>query len=418
MIGLKKNALIVFLIVLAGCGGPGQAGPPPPQPPPQQQPPAQSQEPPSLPTAVLPEEQPAPTPVPTAVVANNSVEEPAPAAAVEAVSNTEAGVVTTGSSIVPTGCPADHFIDVQTHPANTAYPAPQVQVTCNNTTFVVQSNGIPNFEFVRTTPNDLAAQTYTWEMPLQPQPAAVPSDVPLGGPVAVAVNGIPIFGPTESPQDDYADPYLDGLLDYCNGHTAQRGDYHYHARPDCIFAHFNGQVDGQVGLVMAYAFDGYPILAPYLCQDEACTSVKEVRSSWQRTQDLRNSWDAHQYVAGSGDLDQCNGQTFADGSYAYFATDTFPYFIGCYHGVANRSGPGGGGPPPDQGQNGQQQGPPQGDNDGQGGQPDMAAAAAQLGITEQQLQTALGPPPPDLAAAAQTLGISEDELRRALQATQ
>jgi hypothetical protein len=48
----------------------------------------------------------------------------------------------------------------------------------------------------------------------------------------------------------------------------------------------------------------------------------------------------------------------------------------------------------------------------------MAAAAAQLGITEQQLQTALGPPPPDLAAAAQTLGISEDELRRALQATQ
>ncbi|MEM7345662.1 MAG: YHYH protein, partial [Chloroflexota bacterium] len=38
---------------------------------------------------------------------------------------------------------------------------------------------------------------------------------------------------------------------------------------------------------------------------------------------------------GSGDLDQCNGLTLADGSYAYFATDTFPYFMGCYYGVAN-----------------------------------------------------------------------------------
>jgi hypothetical protein len=350
------------------------------------------------------------------VVANNGVSESAPAADTNqaAMVETEGSAATTAGSIVPTGCPADRFIDVQTHPANTAYPAPQVQVTCNSTTFVVQSNGIPNFEFVRTTPSDLAAQNYTWEMPLQPQPATAPGDVPLGGPVAVAVNGIPIFGPTESPQADYADPYLDGLLDYCNGHTAQRGDYHYHARPDCIFA----QVDGQVGLVMGYAFDGYPILAPYLCQDEACTSAKEVRSSWQRTQDVRSAWDAHQYVAGSGDLDQCNGQTFADGSYAYFATDTFPYFIGCYHGVANMSGPDGGGPPPDQGQNGQQQGQPQGNNGSQDGRPDMAAAAAQLGLTEQQLQEALGPPPPDFAAAAQKLGISEEDLRQALQAAQ
>ena len=46
--------------------------------------------------------------------------------------------------------------------------------------------------------------------------------------------------------------------------------------------------------------------------------------------------------------------------------------------------------------------------------PDLAVAAETLGITEQELMAALGPPPPDLAAAAQTLGITEQELQNAL----
>jgi len=48
------------------------------------------------------------------------------------------------------------------------------------------------------------------------------------------------------------------------------------------------------------------------------------------------------------------------------------------------------------------------------GQPDLALAAKALGITEQQLMEALGPPPPDLAATARTLGITEQELQNAL----
>ena len=233
-----------------------------------------------------------------------------------------------------TGCPAERFLDVQAHPANGAYPAPQLNVTCTESTFIVQSNGIPNFEFVQITPNNLQAQNHRWEIPLTPQAATQPGDIPLLGPVAVAVNGLPIFGPNEAPRDDYGDPYLDGLLDYCNGHTAPGGMYHFHARPDCIIAN----IEGKAGLVIGYAFDGYPILSPYLCEDASCASVKKMQSSWQRTQDVRNAWQAHQYVTGSGDLDQCNGLTFADGSYAYFATDTFPYFLGCYHGVANNTG--------------------------------------------------------------------------------
>ncbi len=49
--------------------------------------------------------------------------------------------------------------------------------------------------------------------------------------------------------------------------------------------------------------------------------------------------------------------------------------------------------------------------------PDLAAAAAQLGISEEALREALGDPrqgPPDFAAAAQQLGITEEELIAAL----
>lgn len=59
------------------------------------------------------------------------------------------------------------------------------------------------------------------------------------------------------------------------------------------------------------------------------------------------------------------------------------------------------------------------------GSPDFAAAASQLGITEEALKTALGvpetppengqrPPRPDLAAAASKLGITEEALKNAL----
>jgi hypothetical protein len=46
--------------------------------------------------------------------------------------------------------------------------------------------------------------------------------------------------------------------------------------------------------------------------------------------------------------------------------------------------------------------------------PDLAKAAATLGITEQKLREALGPPPPNLQTAAQKLGITFEKLKAAL----
>lgn len=228
---------------------------------------------------------------------------------------------------------AGHFIDVaRSCGAGDGYPAPTLSATCSADWVEIQSNGIPNFQFIQTTPNALQAQSYTWRIPRTPALDPTPDAIPLVGPAAVAVNGLPIFGPTEAPMMGSRDPFLDMLLDYCNGHTAPGGVYHFHARPECLFGD-----DDTEGLVLGYAFDGYPILAPYLCEDGAC---RELQSSYRQLEEvygttIDNAWDAHEYIQGLGDLDECNGATLADGSYAYFATDTFPYFLGCYRGVAS-----------------------------------------------------------------------------------
>jgi hypothetical protein len=233
-------------------------------------------------------------------------------------------------------CPVGKFISVSQHPANTAYPAPTLSVSCTDTTFTVASNGIPSFEFVQITPNRLAAQTYSWTMPLTPA-SGVTRSVPLGGVSAIGIDGLPIFGPTEAPRDGYADPYVANILDTCNGHTAQRGDYHYHARANCMSSFISITVPGTV---LGFGTDGVPILSPWVCTNAACTTTRKVTSSWAVVNaSVTNSWQKNGYIAGSGDLDECNGALTSDGSYAYFATDSFPYFMGCYRGTVPAGSP-------------------------------------------------------------------------------
>lgn len=72
------------------------------------------------------------------------------------------------------------------------------------------------------------------------------------------------------------------------------------------------------GTVFGYMFDGYEVVSPVICADDACTDTTVVTSGYERT--------------GEGDLDQCNGMTGADGVNRYHATDEFPYLPFCYHG--------------------------------------------------------------------------------------
>ncbi len=61
------------------------------------------------------------------------------------------------------------------------------------------------------------------------------------------------------------------------------------------------------------AFDGFPIYA----------GQSELDSSWALTDEslfAPSTWDAHEYVEGTGDLDQCNGLFDDAGFYAYYTT--------------------------------------------------------------------------------------------------
>ena len=263
---------------------------------------------------------------------------------------------------------------------------------------VVWSNGIPNHDFISTRGCCADERDYDWTFPLNP---VVDTDgnkeaVPERGAVAVAVNGVPIFGPEDGPGGDavaldhlyYTENRQQIDLGICGGHSGG-STYHYHWDANCILwtpgpgedmtdYHWT-QLDAQTHSgIIGWSFDGFPIYGMY-GWDEA-GEVVQVTSSYQlkaNGDDGYNGIDDWQYIEGMGDLDACNGRfgptpEYPEGTYHYVSTplsgssnthvDTqgstvdmigFPYFQLCYHGLATGTGKGGGG----------QGGPPQGQGD-------------------------------------------------------
>ena len=233
------------------------------------------------------------------------------------------------------GCLDWAFLDVSRSPgAGDAYPDPEVSARCEADALIVTSNGIPHYEFVAITPNPLSAQDYTWRLPNNPAVADVTTDVPLVGTTGVAVNGLPIFGPTEAPQMGSADPVVDMILDECAGHTAQRGDYHYHALVTACLAAMT-VAPGEPSPILGVAGDGFPIYGPNGCLEAGCDEVVTFESSWEYLGDIGGAWDNNEYVAKDGPqwLDECNGRVGPDGNYRYHATPDFPYVMGCFRGT-------------------------------------------------------------------------------------
>ena len=277
-------------------------------------------------------------PQPTAISTSVATETIAPATSVPTeIPTSEPG---------PSGCPIDKFLEVQPSPFNEDLPDPWLDVSCEGDRMFVETNGIPSFEYRQVTRFPLREQDLRWEIPLVPEPLEEPVDLPLLGPVAITIDGLPIYGPNEADALGFGDPFLDGLLDFCNGHTGLQGGYHYHALAKCLWDELD--MEGNTDLIVGYAFDGYPIKAPFKCADPDCTEVIELKSSWQRTRDVKAAWDAHEYIEGHGDLDRCNGRMDEDGQYQYYATRTFPYFLACFsaEAVPNSVRQGGGNRPP------------------------------------------------------------------------
>ena len=238
-------------------------------------------------------------------------------------------------------CPVDNFLDVsQFDGAGGNYPDPQLSVSCDNNSINVTSNGIIHYNFVQITPNNLQAQNYNWNIPRYPIDNGQNNTIPLLGVAGIAVNGLPFFGPNEAQfPDPYGDPVYNGIMDYCMGHTANQGVYHYHAMlVECLSMSLPiNEPDPIIG----YAYDGYAIYGQMGCADSECSELVEYSSGWVQTGDPTTyAWDNHEFVESNDPLklDECNGHYGPNGDYHYHTTSTFPYIVGCYHGTQNQSG--------------------------------------------------------------------------------
>ncbi|GAJ24533.1 unnamed protein product, partial [marine sediment metagenome] len=87
-------------------------------------------------------------------------------------------------------CPIDTFLDVSNFEgAGSSYSEPFLNVYCDDEFVYVQSNGIPHYTFVQTTPNALSEQDYLWKIPINPETASQSSKIPLLGLAGFSVNG-------------------------------------------------------------------------------------------------------------------------------------------------------------------------------------------------------------------------------------
>ena len=136
-------------------------------------------------------------------------------------------------------------------------------------------------------------------------------------------------------------------VDEHNAHVQPGGLYHYHASPMALF-----DTDGNVeSPVIGFASDGYPIYGNYFNDNgtvRSATSSYALKSGAREdivyngtTYSPGGTYDGTytsdwEYIADSGDLDECNGM-IVDGVYGYYLTDTYPWVLSCYKGTPDSS---------------------------------------------------------------------------------
>jgi hypothetical protein len=220
-----------------------------------------------------------------------------------------------------------------------------VTITDDGTYRYIKSNGLPNHETGefpgRGNPHTISAQEISYRVPMEPVYSAESTPVRRLG---VALNGIFFEPGTAETWNGDQNWRIEAIqageralgLDENYAHVQPTGAYHYHGVPTALVAQIAAQnADDQ--LLVGYAADGHGI---YYSQAGVYTPSYQLRSG-TRDSGPGGTYDGtytsdYQYLANSGDLDDCNGK-WVNGEYRYFLTDTYPYQPRCLHGVADPS---------------------------------------------------------------------------------
>ena len=290
-----------------------------------------------------------------------------------------------------------------------------VTISSDGVYMTISTPGIANHDMEGGTAGNIVAQDFDWKLPLTPTNntncnPSVSIDgcdiAPDRGPVAVAVNGVPFYGPEDGPGGDavaheigiYDEDRQEIDLGICGAHTGP-GGYHYHFDGNCMHWHNEtnehsdyefSKIDNSThSPIIGFAFDGYPIYGSYGHVDGDVTLMRSNYILKENSGMGYNGIDDYEYSPDNGGhLDACNGRfsptpEFPDGIYHYYSTmpdmgdnpnanNAFPYFINCYRGISETSNEDGGaldGGGEEPGQNG----PPDDDGDHVGNGWDMCA---------------------------------------------
>ncbi|MGD1928574.1 MAG: YHYH protein [Leptolyngbyaceae cyanobacterium] len=158
---------------------------------------------------------------------------------------------------------------------------------------------------------------YRWRIPLTPAWLTAPVAASARGPIAVAVDGVPIFHYERRPDvstslanyEERNDTVVQGELDQCGGHSGQGEDYHYHYAPLCLMDEHNPE------LPIAFGLDGAPVY------------FGEGGDDYYG----RGRYSDLSYLPDEA-LDECNALQLPEGGFVHFTTKTPPYVVGCHHG--------------------------------------------------------------------------------------
>jgi len=192
-----------------------------------------------------------------------------------------------------------------------------VRISHDETFLIIRSQGYPNHPTAvfpnSGNPNTIRVQDFTFRLPLEPRLADEITRVPMG-PIGMALNGVVFFNPFEMGGMNAVEGYAEVWLDSCCGHPQQEGVYHYHKYPSCVKSPFPD--DGkQHSPIIGFAFDGFPLYGPY---EESGAMARDLKGKFA--------------------LDVCNGHSDKLRGYHYHVTPgRFPYLIGGYTGVVERS---------------------------------------------------------------------------------
>ncbi|MEM7254944.1 MAG: YHYH protein [Pseudomonadota bacterium] len=261
----------------------------------------------------------------------------------------------------PFGCAAfaaTHVGSARDHSSGRHY-ASRVAITTTATHCQLSANAIPNHDFndgAQAFRNPVREQRSQLSLTRHPTHAAPPTALSLRLDDGVLLNGVKIdvlaagcFGVGDGRVGCHAmntpwrydpmHPAAGFSVDSFHAHTQPNGAYHYHAIASRLRP--SGS-DGEPN-VLGFAADGFPIFAGFI-RDNGVS--RPVRSSYRLKRGNRPNGpggphdgtfrDDYEFIAGLGDLDECNGMT-RDGYYGYYATDAFPYVMACFRGTPDPS---------------------------------------------------------------------------------